>query len=664
MPEPQQRPWWRLEKYSEDLAPTLHRMFTRTSNYHGRRLRNAAAAMWAYERDLYEFDNYPAGLRDAFSWAGDDWYKKSPKSNEIKKTVDAATAWLFADQPRIEVRANGAPFEMRRVLEERSLALDQTVDSVPARITFMDVGRDGWLTGFAALRPVHHEERIEFRRLQAHQLWWDPVDAADGKPWMMACVERWDRTALAAWYRDLDRAVLGISKDKHVAKLAGIDEIRAVGGDWFYGGDAYMPPYEWALRSDGIWAEASDQVLVVHLWRRSTTSKDGKADGRYVMLVSGPQGRDGRVLIDAPYGRRDLPIVWWSPYPSPSGGITGIGLAHTLMGHQKAMDLSNHRIQQHLDELGMSKVLVDVTAGMDDKQIAAMAEKYGIAVVKVAGMNAPQVVAPNAFRTDHLQWTDVLRRRVQEDSGLGQVIVNGASQLGAGASGVAQVEEEQRQTDRVSDVYERWSAMRLATGERTIEAIEDAILIDKDFEASFMDADGSWKRMPWSKLHRLNEQYQVTLEPTGALGRSRAGRLQKALELAAQNLIPPEIVKRMLLDSPDLRAAGRASGLSAEDRVTKILAELSSDDGNHEQAVDDDLNLPVALTFTNVAIDEAHNAGAKTETIDRLRRFKLAVAKRLEKQAADEAAKMAPPALPGPQPGAIPGLQPGAPGML
>jgi hypothetical protein len=282
----------------------------------------------------------------------------------------------------------------------------------------------------------------------------------------------------------------------------------------------------------------------------------------------------------------------------------------------------------------------------------------------VAGMNAPQVIAPNAFRTDHLQWTDVLRRRVQEDSGLGQVIVNGASQLGAGASGVAQVEEEQRQTDRVSDVYERWSAMRLATGERTIEAIEDAIVIDKDFEASFMDKDGSWKRMPWSKLHRLNEQYQVTLEPTGALGRSRAGRLQKALELAAQNLIPPEIVKRMLLDSPDLRAAGRASGLSAEDRVTKILAELSSDDGNHEQSVDDDLNLPVALTFTNVAIDEAHNAGAKTETIDRLRRFKLAVAKRLEKQAADEAAKMAPPMLPGAQPGAIPGLQPGAPGML
>lgn len=664
MPEPTKKPWWRLPRYSEDIAPTLHSLFRRSHRYHQSRLQSAAASMWAYERDLYEFDRYPAGLTSAFSWAGDDWYRKSPKSNEIKKTVDAATAWLFADQPRIEVRANGAPFEMRRVLEERSLALDQTVDSVPARIAFMDVGRDGWLTGFGAMRPVHYESRIEYRRLLAHQLWWDPVDAADGKPWMMGCIERWDRQALTAWYRDLDREHIGISREKHKLKLEAVETVDTVGGDWFYGADAYVPPYEWLIRGQGVWSEASDQVLVVHLWRRSTTAAEGKADGRYVMLVSGPQGRDGRVLIDATYGRRDLPIVWWSPYPSPSGGITGIGLAHTLMGHQMAMDKSNYRIQQHLDELGMSKLIVDSSAGMDDKQIAAMAEKHGIAVIKVNGMNAPQVYTPEAFRGDHLNWTEALRRRVQEDSGLGQVIVTGASKLGAGASGVAQVEEEQRQTDRVSDVYERWSAMRLAAGERTIEVIEDAITTDKDFAASFMDKDGSWKKMPWSKLHRLNEQYQVTLEPTGALGRSRAGRLQKALELTDRGLIPPEIAKRMLMDSPDLRAMGRGSGLSAEDRVTKILAELSSDDGNHEQAVDDDLNLSVALTFTNVAIDEAHNAGAKLETLKRLRDFKLAVAKRLEQRAKEQAASQPAPTMPSPAGGVITGLPPGSAPVL
>jgi hypothetical protein len=648
------RPWWRLERYSEELAPNIHRMFSHSGRYHQHRLQTAAAAMWAYERDIYEFGSYPSGLSSAFPWAGEDWFRKSPKSNEIKKTVDAATAWLFADQPRIEVRANGAPFEMRRVLEERSLALDQTVDSVPSRINFMDLGRDGWLTGFAAHRPVHYEGRIEYRRLQAHQLWWDPVDAADGKPWMMACIERWDREALMAWYRDIDREYIDISRDKHKVKVEALDQLASVGGDWFYGADAYMPPYEWHLREQGVWSDASDQVLVVHLWRRSTTSEDGKADGRYVMLASGAKGRDGRVLIDAKYGRRDLPIVWWSPYPAPSGGITGLGLAHILMGHQRAMDLSNYRVQQHLDELGVSKLLIDTAAGMGDKEVEAMAQKHGIAVLKVPGMNVPQIYTPDAFRRDHFDWTEILRRRVQEDSGLGQVIVNGATQLGANASGVAQVEEEQRQTDRVSDVYERWSAMRLATGERTIEVIEDAIATDKDFAATFMDRDGSWKRMPWSKLHRLNEQYQVTLEPTGALGRSRAGRLQKAMELINLGVIPPEIGKRMMMDSPDIRAMSRASGLSAEDRVTKMLAELSSDDGDHAQAVDEDLDFNVALLFVNAAINEAHNAGAKQETIGRLRNFKLAVAKRLEDEAQKQAAAMAPPAIPGLPPGGMP----------
>lgn len=647
-----EKPWWRLERYNSELAPTLTRLFAYSGHYHNHRLGNAAAAMWAYERDMYDFQDFPSTVTDAFSHWGEGWFRKSPKSNEIKKTVDAATAWLFSDQPRIEVRANGVPFELRRVLEERSLALDQTVDSVQARLALMDVGRDGWLTGFGCVRPVQYEGRIEYRRLQAHQCWWDPVDAADGKPWMFAVIERWDRQALQAWFRDVKPDYLGVKKGEHERKLNALDDVRSVGGDWFYGADSYMPPYEWSLRSDGVWANVTDQVLVVHLWRRSTTADEEKADGRYVMMVSATNGRDGIVLVDAKYSRRELPVAWWSPYPAPSGGITGLGLAHTLKGHQQAMDRSNHKTQQTLDELGTTKILVDPSNNThDDKTKAAMAAK-GIAFIEVAGMIAPQVFEPKALRLDHIQYIDILRRRVQEDSGLGQVIVQGSSQLGANASGAAIVEEEQRQTDRVSDVYERWSAMRLATGERTIEVIEDAIRTDRDFETSFLDQDGSWRRMPWSKLHRLNEQYQVTLEPAGALGRSRAGRLQKALEYSAQGLIPADIAKRLLMDSPDIRAANRAM-MAGEDRVNKMLAELSSEDGNHAQSVDDDLNLPLALQRTNEAIDSAHTSGAKVETIERLRGFKLSIAKRLE------ANQPAPMLLAGmPQQGGPPGQPP------
>lgn len=628
------KPWWRMERYDIDLSRTLNGLYSGTSDFHARRLRNWSAATWAYERDLYDFDYYPSFLASEFGHWGEDWYRKSPRSNEIFKTVNAATAWLFADQPALDIRANSAPFELRQQIERMSLALTQTIDSTDGTQVMMDVGRDGLLSGFGCVLPQQKAERVIYRRLRARDVWWDPVDAESGDPWTFAVVERWDRTALEAWYRDQDRDWLGLGRERHKSKLQAISNLDRSSGWRLLYESAYLTPYEWEL-TQGHVGEASDRVLVMHLWRRATSSDAD--DGRYLLVACEAGMQRPVVLVDAPYRHTELPVVWWSPYPSPSGGLAGIGLAQLLRGHQYANDRSGYQVQQHLDRLGTSKVLVPPSIG--EEALEGLSERYGIGLIPVSPEGQqPTVIQPPALRQDHLSYQDVIRRRVQEDSGLGGVIAGGITTLGAGASGVAQVEEAQRQTDRVSDLYSRWVAMRIKVGDRTLAAIEDAVARDSGFRSSFMDQDGSWSSIKWSSLRKLTDGYQVGVEVAGALGKTRKGRVLKSLDLGVRGILPPDFVQDLLMSSPDIQAA-RDLELAGRRLIERLLAALIDPEGEHDKvSVSRDLDLPLAADLTGKVISKALSQGADFETIERLRNFRAQVEAEL---AAEQAAQVA-----------------------
>jgi hypothetical protein len=635
------RPWWLYPRNAADVSIRLQQVFGATSRFHERRLQDAAASLWLYEADKYRGGTVPNFVRSAeyCEWWGEDWYKGNARSNLVKLNTDSATAALFSDQPRLQVRSNGAPFELRDLVEDRSLALDATVDSDPAQRVLQDCGRDGWLGGWGSVLPMQGRDRIVYKRLQAHQCWWDPVDAQDGDPWAFCVAEIRDRTDLLAWYDGLDVGRLGLPQNQHRAKLRAIEEIPACGGDWLYGRSAYETPYQWAMQREGTTAE-SDHVLVLHAWRRSTTSDPERADGRYVMLVGGEKFAGPLLLVDMPYMWTRLPVCWWSPYPAPSGGITGIGFAHILRGHQRALDHSDAEGQNNIDQLGYTKILVDAKSASSNKRVLQEFADPSISVVAVPNLQAPIVVQPQAVHEGHLSWSREMRSRAAEDSGLPGVIQSGQTQRGAGASAVSMVEESDRATDRLSDTYKRWCSMRISVGERTLEVIDDALALDADFRATFTDRHGRRRREPWSKLRQLKDDYEIALEETGVLGASRAGRILRALDLGAKGFLDPELVRDMVESSPDIRAA---TELDSAPRmlIFEQLAELVKPDGRHDWAmeIDADLDLPLALNLATKVINNARSRDAEPDTVLRLQKYKAAVRAALDEVEAEATAR-------------------------
>jgi hypothetical protein len=468
--------------------------------------------------------------------------------------------------------------------------------------------------------------------------------------------ELWDRWALLSYFDALDPKALDISKAQRDARCEAVEKRRPCAGDWLYGRQAYQTPYQYSIELGGAGAGGgieSDTVLVVHAWRRSTTADPERADGRYVMLACMAKMSDPVLLVDQPYAWPRLPVSWWSPWPAPSGGLCGTGFAHVLRGHQKSLDKSDYQLQRHMDELGHKKVLIDSSTAEAEAQVLAEMAERRISVVRVPGMQMPQVVEMPALHEGHLAWSREVRGRAREDSGVPAVIASGETNRGAGASAVAIVEESDRATDRVSNVYNRWTRMRINVAERTMECIEDGLTANRDFRASFHDSDGSWRGgTSWSELHRLNEDYSIGLETAGALGRTRYGRLLKALDLASKGMLNPKFAQDMLEQSPDVRAATRLQSAPRQ-RVYKKLGELIKPNGRHDWALglDADVDLDLAVDVCVMLINEADNAGADFETIERLRKFKATAQGLREELAAQNA----------PAPALTPEAQIGAP---
>jgi hypothetical protein len=639
------RPWYLYPRNDAEVVRRLAATFAATSSYHQDRLRDSAAALWLYLADKYgDMERRPGWLSDDryVGWWGEGWYRNGPRSNMVKLNVDALTAWLFADPPRLEVRSNGAPFELRRAVEDRSLALDATVNETDAKIALMDIGRDGWLTGFGAGLPLVRQNRVEYRRLLASQLWWDPTETTAGKqPWSIVLCELRDRWDLCGWYEGLDREHLELSKQRQRTALQRLERLAPTACESLYDRDAYQTPHEWQLQQDGAW-NGADQVLVVHAWRRSRTTDSDQADGRYVMLAAGPSMAEPVLLCDLPYLWADLPVCWWAPYPDPSGGLTGIGISHVLRSHQRSKDKSDAIQQRNVDTFGHTKVLVDAMGPSAEESVLQEYFDLGITVVSVAGMQAPQVVQPPVMSEGQLAWSREIERRAANDSGVPAVIQSGQTTRGAGAPAVAMVEEASLGTDRLSDAYSRWQRFRIRVGTCTLEAIEDALALDQDFEVSFQTSDGRPYTRNWSQIHRLNETWQVSVETAGAVAPTRNGRMLKILDWTSKGILDPRIANEMFLRTPDARSGAELQRAPVE-LILDQLDELVASDGDHDRAmaITLDQDLEQACYWSNLYINQAMGQRAEFATVERLRSYYAQAESLRDQKRADEAAKQA-----------------------
>jgi hypothetical protein len=611
---------------------------------------------WAYERDQHS-SQIPEYAVEHFDWYGDDESvadrpELKPSINLIKKSVDTLVSWLFTDIPAVEVRASGTVYESRRAVEARSQALDSLFNTPAAGRVLRAAGRDALLKGTAHVCPRLIDGKIQFQRIHDHQVNYDPFDSRDGKPTWVAFHEYVDRDSWIAWYRQL--------KDipKHKERIQKIRDIPRADAKLL--NEGIVGPYDAFLDGSDL-VNGSDQILIQHHWRRA--SYPGADDGRYVCTIHGGGvgyddlgGDGGLVAIDRMFPRTTLPVITFSPWPQDAG-MYGIGLGAMLKGWQFQLDLAFFRISRKLLNFGDDKIVLQRGNNGSEDDVAAQFIEQGINVLFVDNPGEiPNFIKGQSLAQEELGWIQTILSLSSTHTGINELLAQGGSQLGAGASMVAMVEETFRSKDRFSDVVSQFDDFRLRLASETLNAKDDAVALDPNFRAHFTDHRERGVSIKWSELTQVNGDYNVQLEATGILGRSRSGRIASSVDLAARGVLDPEIAKDLLLSSPDLRRAAKLSTAAMR------FVEMQLEDIVEGKPVvpDEDTPLELALDMSQRYIHSSILDGADDTVVQRLREYKAIVAALIQ-------AKTAPPPGPAPGPGAgLPGIPelseiPGAP---
>jgi hypothetical protein len=604
--------------HHKDLLTNLVTAIEGDHNYRTQLMTERWRVEWAYERDrLIERWGVSGALdldesiRGRFSWLRNE--ESVPSPNIVRSTVDSIMAFTVTQTPPIGVFADGAKFEDQYAVEEFEAALNALFNTPESAVGQRKTGLDATLGGHGYAWPAFRNGEVVVEQLQPWQVHVDPNDARHGRP----------RSVHVEEYRDREEILYLLDEWQGIADVAEkkrrIKDMERVVRTPSVDATSNMTLYDLELSAVNTYPD-SDQLRMVHSWRVATAP--GRDDGRYVCTVFDQSGPDaGIVLWCRAFSRTTLPVQWFEPLPSATGGIHGTGYGHLILSWQEALDRSMYKMQRALDLYGHIRILVP-KGTISGQMKTAMATK-GIVFIEVDGAvpsGVPKVYDPQVVRKEDVENVERILELSSSTYGINQMMSRGASQLGANASGQALQEEYYRTLDRFTGLLLNWQAFRIRMGGELLNQLDDVLTHVPDYAARYTYL-GRSRRQKWSDLQRLRERCDIRLELRGDGALSRGGRVARTQEWASQGLIDESWAQQSLLETPDATAAARAA-LAPIHLVEWQLRTVIEQEDWREAQPGADTPLDLAVARATQTIQRAIVEGANPLTIARLREYK------------------------------------------
>lgn len=525
-------PWWALPVRSPELASAIwKRVKLLRTRRRGENLRDLIHEAIYRGRPL-------GAAGDSVTLASMVTQRSAPATiNIVKAKVDAIASRMSKHRPFPVISAEDAGWTERRFARRVSSVLRTRIGQTSLERDRTMRQRDAIVRGTGIAEVARTENNgvvdVGVERVPRSEILYAPREARYGSPRSIHRVRSFPLEVLLARFPG--------AKTKRALEMAAT---RASPEDQGW--------YEWG----DDWADDSYQVTVVtshHL-----PSGYGAKDGRVVTACN------GYVLDDDAWDRPRFPYAFlhWSP---PMRGLFGSGLIEDLSGVQAKINDVSRDIQEALYYAAQLTIFVPRSSNINKEHLRGRHPK----VVEFDGA-APQYTAPLPVSPQLFQYLDWLLNICDDLSGLSRDFQSGNTQLGAGASGKAQMVLDDIQSDRFAMFQLHDSLHMVDVGALMIDEAR-AIASDMSVPAS--------EKAPWIREHKwkkidLDEGlYHLKLEPKNFLPDTRAGRMQ-AVDAAGQaGLIKDPTDMLELMEEPDLQRVNRRL-LGPKRAIARLMEDL------------------------------------------------------------------------------------------
>jgi hypothetical protein len=657
--------WWDAD--DEDAPALVWQLLRSLSIWRQRYIQRRAKLDFTAQRETW-LDSTGAlsattdspGVSD--SWLLDYGYdiegSVSASMNVFAETLKILAGHLFDELPAIEIAPLNGTYEAEQAAKRCSDALLWTLTQPLNLARIRHEGERGLTEGWSAIRPVIQGSTVAYKGYRYDRVFWDPAEAEDGDLQTLHVVSKVSKSRLCARVRamrDLD--------DKADDKLC--DDIEDMPAGNIYGpmGEGVYTPRAYQRHmAESQLQDAPDMVWVVESWHLPGGRDSG--DGVYLMSAHGGEAeadggktRGPLVITREEWTHDTFPLCWFSPMPH-SDGIDGEGPGDLLLPYQGQIDTAWSRLDESIREYAKTLIVCDGTI-TDQKQNVAGPNLSFITTPKgarLAGGKGFVVEGANPASLQLIEHIMRLRETMRETVGVNPAMGSGKSQLGANASGIALMEEEGRQNQRL--VHMEWQVTQwlLRIALETINAMGRAAKSDKTFQLSFSARDSRMYTRTWAKLEKYLDTFTLAPEPVGPLGKRKSGRMQKLVELAQHIPGMQDLAAEYLMKSPDVQrvAAIQNSGPNLVSWQISVLGDPTASEDDYARAYPtDETPFDLAISRGTAELRDAVRKGAEQATIERLENY-INAAKDAILAREEASAPTSPPPPPMPGMGAAP----------
>lgn len=564
-------PWWQADDPTGEYRSVEDRKAARA-----RHLISECSAVEDRQRSLHELNLWNATLYTNRRLTGFNWGWNEPTDqdmvpcnliteNLVTSIGDAMLSRAATSPTRVVPTPRGADFTTYRLVKRLDKWLQGVWRDLQVEEVALQLYLDAYISGVACGRVDWDGKKLRLERVFFDNVIVDNRECAN--------------TSSPRTYRV-----------RQVVPREAVEELYGVSLDVEEGDRNYS---SYRMLGDG-W------VPVVEAWRLPGPSGKG---GRHMVASC------GKVLVDEPWVRDDVPLVFFH-WSRTASGFYRSGGVEQVVPYQIRLNEINEVIRDAQDLMARPRILVHTGSNVDVNAIDNVIGK----IIRYTGIK-PEALNWDAVSGELYNERDRLVASCFEFFGVSQMTGQASLPEGVRLDSSAAVREFTTQADqRHLDLWQRFERLRVDIAKSMIRVMSHA---GGDVVTSW-----GYHRRPggdeirWSEVRRLAEDdYTWSLEPASLHTMSPGARMDTLNTWIAQGYITPERAG-VLSGHPDLEGVQELETASQDD--IKRVAELL-ENGEYE-APDPTQNLVYGLWMI-------------AQNLHRLRAFKASRAVQVAKEA-------------------------------